>query len=152
MTPPKNKQATVTNAERANAERLRALWNKKAKRLGLTQESAGDVLGMNQSAVSQYLNGRIPLGLEATLNFAALLRVDAREINPDLTAAMPQSRPDSRTSAPDFAHELAKILAEVPDTLRPTVGKLLQSIAQSPADETLRNTLTSILASRRKRA
>lgn len=37
-----------------------------------------------QGAVSQYLNGKVPLNVENALKFSALLKVDPIEINPDL--------------------------------------------------------------------
>lgn len=63
------------------AARLRAAWDSRADK-SLTQEAAAARMGMTQSGVSQYLTGRIPVGLEAALKFAALLGIKAEEINP----------------------------------------------------------------------
>lgn len=63
--------------------RLRDLWEARASGLGLTQESAGAAMDVSQGAVSHYLNGRIPIGLEACIKWAALLRCDPAEIRPE---------------------------------------------------------------------
>ncbi len=65
-------------------ERLRRIWDAKAKGLGLTQEKAGLRMDMTQGAVHQYLTSKIALGLEAVLKFASILKVDPREIRDDL--------------------------------------------------------------------
>lgn len=49
---------------------------------GRTQEAVAEALGFaGQSAVSQYLNGRIPLNLSALLGFAGLFRVNPSSIS-----------------------------------------------------------------------
>jgi len=69
--------------DKKSALRLRAVWDAKAKSLGLTQEEAANRLGWDsQSTVSQYLTGRIPLNAEALLKFARLLEVQPKEIDP----------------------------------------------------------------------
>ncbi|WP_435102305.1 LexA family transcriptional regulator [Arhodomonas sp. AD133] len=73
---------TLSPDQREAARRLRQLWDRKRHSLGLTQESAGERMGMTQGAVGQYLNGRIPLNPKATLQFARLLGVHPTEIDP----------------------------------------------------------------------
>lgn len=68
----------------AAGQALRALWNMKAKELGLTQEIAGERMDITQGAVSQYLNSRIPLGLSAVIQFARMLQVDPKTIRNDI--------------------------------------------------------------------
>lgn len=75
---------TITATDREAAARLRSIWNAKKRALGLTQESAAFALGMNQSAVSQYLAGKIAIGVEACIRFAQLLGVEPTEIRPDV--------------------------------------------------------------------
>ncbi len=74
----------MTELDIEAVERLRAIWEQRKKEHGFTQETAADFLGMNQSAVSQYLRGVLPLGVEATLKFAHFLGVNPQDIRSDL--------------------------------------------------------------------
>lgn len=75
----------LTTDEVQAAEKLRALWDRRAKGLNLTQEKAAHALGFkNQSAVSQYLNGRVPLSAKALAGLAQLLEVAPEEISKPL--------------------------------------------------------------------
>jgi predicted transcriptional regulator len=72
----------LTAQEDAERERLRRIWDAKKDELHLTQSKAAKVLGYtNQTAVSQYLNGHIPLNLEAAVKFCTLLKVDVKDIS-----------------------------------------------------------------------
>jgi phage repressor protein C with HTH and peptisase S24 domain len=80
-----NKQKPLSPADVAAAERLHAIWDRKAKKLGLTQQKAGDRMGgITQGAVGHYLKKRSALNLRAVLQFASMLEVDPREIRDDL--------------------------------------------------------------------
>lgn len=64
----------------ADASRLKALfqnWQRAQREAGRpsSQEVAAEQLGFGQSALAQYLNGKIPLNLDAGLKFAKLLDV-----------------------------------------------------------------------------
>lgn len=83
------RRAKPTPADLAAAARLKSLWEDalaRARTEGhrLTQDVAAEALGVNQSAVSQYINGLIPLNYRALLVFAELLGVDPTEIRNDL--------------------------------------------------------------------
>lgn len=83
------RQSKPTAADKAAAARLRQIWEtEKAARAEsahpLTQEVAGEALGVNQSSVSQYLGGKIPLNYRAVLIFAKVLGVDPTSIRSDL--------------------------------------------------------------------
>lgn len=87
--PATTRQAKPTAEDLAAAARLRAIWEReKAARAGtanpLTQEVAGEALGVNQSSVSQYLGGKIPLNYRALIIFAKVLGVDPTDIRSDL--------------------------------------------------------------------
>lgn len=83
------------------ASRLKAIWERKKAELSLTQEKAAGMLGFNtQGAVSQYLNGRVPLNVENTLKFSALLGVEPEEINPDLADLLRHVRRGSAAIEP----------------------------------------------------
>lgn len=75
------KQDAATNKQ------LRALWDTKAPQLKLTQTSAAVHLGVSQSAISQYLNGQLPLSLEAAIGWADLLQCEVKEVAPGLAKA-----------------------------------------------------------------
>ena len=74
----------ITQKDRANARRLNTIWREKKDGLGLTQVKTAKTLGIGQSAVSQYLTGRIALNTDMILAFAKLLRCSPVEISPDL--------------------------------------------------------------------
>lgn len=96
-----SRKAKPTSADIKAAERLRLLWDKaaaKARAEGqrLTQDIAAEALGANQSAVSQYLNGLIPLNYRALLVFSRLIGVEPHEIRADL----PEQQLDRRIADP----------------------------------------------------
>ena len=75
-----------------DAARLKAAfdaWQKRRRDAGedWSQEAAAELLGFGQSALAQYLNGKIPLNGDALRKFCALLGSAPREISPSLTAA-----------------------------------------------------------------
>lgn len=91
------KRRPLTEAERADAERLKAVYKqKKAEyRLAgkrLTQESMAGELGWSgQTAVSQYMAGNIPLNLEAAAMFARFFNVSLEKISPRLANLLPNA-------------------------------------------------------------
>lgn len=88
-----NKRAKMTPADLSAAARLRALWDARDPEKGLTQDKAAEALDITQGAISQYLNGKIPLGLDAVLQFAKLLDCEPEEIRDDIAAldALPRN-------------------------------------------------------------
>jgi len=79
----------LTEAEINAAKRLKLSFNKKKKALGLTQDSAAYQLGWNQSGLSHYLNGRVPLNLSALYKICDLINEDSRRIFPEITKDIP---------------------------------------------------------------
>lgn len=76
----------------ACAQRLKAVWHKKHKVLGLTQTKAANALGWtNPVTFNNYLHGRMPMGLEAKLKLANLLGVHPTEIDPSISDILPHS-------------------------------------------------------------
>ncbi|AIN57769.1 LexA family transcriptional regulator [Pseudomonas soli] len=59
----------------AECAALKKIFMEKRKELGLTQEKAAQLLGMNQGSLSHYLNGRNALNLHFCLAIASLLGV-----------------------------------------------------------------------------
>jgi transcriptional regulator with XRE-family HTH domain len=79
----------LTSDELADAARLRNAWEVK-KRTGMTQEAVSAKCGWeSQSAFSQYLNGVIPLNLEAALRIARALDVGIADLSPRFAALLP---------------------------------------------------------------
>src|SRR4051812_8076557 len=81
----------LTEAQTKDAVRLKYLFkawqaDRKAAGEAHSQEHVSDQLGFNQSALSQYLGGRIPLNAQAAAGFARLLSVDVEEFSPTLAA------------------------------------------------------------------
>lgn len=79
-----SKKAKPTPADVAAARRLKAYWDARARDLKLTQDSIADELGITQGAVSQYLNGKIPMNYRTLVVFCRALGVDDTEIRTDL--------------------------------------------------------------------
>ena len=78
------KRAKVTQADLDAAKRLRQLWDRRPKPR-ISQQKVGEILDMGQSAVNQYLSGKIPLGAAATIKWANYLKVSPTEIRDDIT-------------------------------------------------------------------
>lgn len=75
----------LTEPELASAARLKAIYDRKKRQLGLSQEKLGEQLGgISQSAVGQYLNGKIPMSLTVKLQFARALKCDVGDFDPDV--------------------------------------------------------------------
>jgi len=78
------RKAKPTKRDEAAATRLKAEWSARARGLGLTQEKMADELGITQGAVSQYLNGRIPMNYRTLKAFSAALDIEDTDIRDDL--------------------------------------------------------------------
>lgn len=81
----------ASEADKAAADNLRRIWDRRKKEWRITQAWAADHLDMTEGAISNYLRGRMPLGVEATLRWAKLLKVDPLEIRPDFADLIPAS-------------------------------------------------------------
>lgn len=83
----------LTDEQKADASRLKQLfsdWQKQRKKAGeaSSQEAAAELLGFGQSALSQYLMGKIPLNPEVLSKLAKLLGRDMADISPGLASKM----------------------------------------------------------------
>lgn len=79
----------LSPSQLAEAAKLKALfqeWQRKQKADGLpfSQEAAAEILGFGQSAVAQYLNGKIPLNVDVGIKFSKLLGVPISDFGPSL--------------------------------------------------------------------
>ncbi|WP_312272260.1 LexA family transcriptional regulator [Pseudomonas sp.] len=80
-----SRKRVLTPEEQAECARLKAIYQAKKKELGLTQEHLAEVLGgINQSAVSHYLNGVNALNKDVAATFAQVLHVSVSDFSPRL--------------------------------------------------------------------
>lgn len=76
----------LTPEQKAEAETLKQLFGRWKSEHGKKQDDALDVLGFGQSALSQYLNGKIPLNPGTAVKFAQLLVCEVDEFSPSMAA------------------------------------------------------------------
>lgn len=79
----------LTAQQLEDASRLKQRYEewkarRKAAKEPASQEVATEMLGFNQSAVSQYLNGKIPLNVDAATKFATVFGCAVRDFSPSL--------------------------------------------------------------------
>lgn len=79
-----SKKAKPSRADLLAAARLRELWKANAKAAEVTQDTVAAYMDISQGAISQYVNGKIPLNYAAVLAFAHLLKVAPEAIRSDL--------------------------------------------------------------------
>ena len=96
------------------AARLDAIYKRKKKELGLTQERLAALMGFStQSSVSQYLTGKIPLSDAALLKFAYHLQFNPVEVRPEIFDQFPiTSSPDLASDAVAFARQFQRLSKE----------------------------------------
>lgn len=106
----------LTAEQKSDARRLKQVYQARKRELGLTQDILADRCGWKaQSAVSQYLNGKIPLGLDAALIFARELQCSVSDISPSLSQKL-------RAESPDQNHTLQTSSYVTKDVLKPLSG------------------------------
>ncbi|WP_010325444.1 LexA family transcriptional regulator [Marinobacterium stanieri] len=101
--------------ERADNDRLKAIWNSKKAELRLNQELLADAMEMGQSAVSHYLNGYNRLNAKAATKFASVLQVKVSDFSPSLALEIEsmiragQSVSDATNTTPRENHILSDV-------------------------------------------
>ncbi|HGJ5857956.1 helix-turn-helix domain-containing protein [Arsenophonus nasoniae] len=125
----------ITPEDKQAAARLKKLWNEKKEALSLTQEKAAEELGFNtQGAVSQYLNGKVPLNTDTIIKFAKILHVSPEAIKPELSSLLKYVREtdsDTPTQQPEISitnRELAllKLINQLPESEQTSLHESLQ--------------------------
>lgn len=109
----------LTDEQKADAQRLKSLYQSVKKGLGLSQASIADAMGITQSAVGHYMNGRQPLNARAVSAFAQILNVGAEQISPSLArqiAHQATSLKDSITLE-EMARRVMVIAKAIPNEL-----------------------------------
>jgi len=81
----------LTDAQLKEAQELKQrfrLWQASRRQAGgeSSQEWAAEQLGFGQSALNQYLNGKIPLNAEAASKFASLMAVQVADFSPTIAS------------------------------------------------------------------
>lgn len=102
----------------ARLKALFAIWQKKQRDAGLpfSQEAVSEMLGFNQSAMSQYLNGKIPLNPIAAGKFAELIECAVDDFSTSLAGqvGMPPVRREA-INREKFTRRASKISTEDQD-------------------------------------
>ncbi|MDH2022924.1 helix-turn-helix domain-containing protein [Stenotrophomonas sp. GD03680] len=107
------------------AAKLKAIWSERARRRGLTQDKLAQELGITQGAISQYLNGRIPMNYRTLRAFTDALGIVETDIRSDL--------PEQQLNAPSApAEEYLEVLA-LPQSAGLTDGSEAEEYAQANA-------------------
>lgn len=88
------KSKPLTQEQAEDSRRLKALWEEKKP---MTQEAFAEAYGLGtQGNVTQYLNGHIPLNLEAAIRFAGGLSVPVETISPRLAKVLAMAKSSER--------------------------------------------------------
>lgn len=102
-----SKKIPLTESQKADAARLKSLYQSRARQLGLTQELIADELGITQGGVSHYLNGKNPLNTKVAATFARLLKVSVKDFSPELHAQIQNYySKDEQDPLKDLAQEI----------------------------------------------
>lgn len=106
----------LTEEQQQDAARLKErfkAWQKAMREAGkpVSQEAAAAKLGFGQSALSQYLNGAIPLNGQVLAKFAELLDVPAALISPRIAAAETERSEVWTASGPRLEELAASVFA-----------------------------------------
>ena len=113
----------LTQDELADTQRLKEVWQNNAGKLGLTQAKASQAFGFaNQSAISQYLNGRIPLNMQTATRFANLLKVPLGTISPNYASNAAAGSPLASSMKKAFKTGDNCELIPVSNCMQPIVG------------------------------
>lgn len=86
-----------TEADVRAAANLRRIWEAYAERHRITQKDAARAMGITPGSVSQFLSGKVPVGVSSTYRWAGFLECSPYDIRPDLDDLMgvqgPRGRP-----------------------------------------------------------
>lgn len=139
--------AKILNPQQSSdAARLKAAfgeWQSKQRAAGkpASQEAAAALLGFNQSALNQYLNGKIPLNPHALGKLCALLGVEPIEISPALVDAEQErlkqllpGRKEYDGYTFSWVWSIAKLLWKLDPLSRAVASAALHHLVEHPED------------------
>ena len=112
----------LEHSQQSEADRLRRFWEMRKEQRDLTQQDAAKAMGIKQTLVSHYLNGRKPLGTEALLRWAKFLQVSPTDIRPDFEY---RDMIPGKLSPPQV--EVADLWGRLPDAIAATFREQLRS-------------------------
>ncbi len=121
------REREITEQDLIAAANLRRIWNDRKRFLGLTLEKAGERLGLSHSALSQYMNGKLPIGDTFLLKVSELLGVEPKQIRPEFPYKLYLS--DDGFSSE--ARELARYYEILPTDTRRFLFSLIRTAADS---------------------
>lgn len=119
------RRENMTEADIAAQIRLKKIWDEKHKALGLSQTKLAAKyahLGINQSMISNCLNGNQGISSKMLLIFKNELQVSEADIRPEFF-------PDSGQQKPDLTPEdqaFLELYNQAPEDLRETVKSMLR--------------------------
>jgi len=113
----------LTDDESHDQAQLKSIWETKHDSLHLTQAQLAKEFGFkNQAAISQYLNGRIPLNMETVAKFAKALQVKVEDISPRFASALPPPMPKDMVIKVSDVTAL-QFVRSLNDSMSPAVNK-----------------------------
>lgn len=141
-TPTSFRASKLEDWEIQAAARLKELFKRKSE---LSQKSFGKEFGIGTGGmVSQYVNARRPLGLQAAIKFAHGLGAAVSDISPTLAAQLPKGAADqplalvrterSEVCFEDAVRTIAARLTDVDNATRRRAAGVLADIATEPED------------------
>lgn len=142
----KNPDAQNDGVIALEAERLRAIYDQRkseAKTQGqkLSQDTIAERCGWSgQSAVSQYMRGRIPLNIDALLKLSKVLRFSPHDVSPRLAADIPtiylaEETDGSHVARGSDAYPLQHAHSRLPVIGQASAGRLAELIETQEIDE-----------------
>jgi len=104
----------LSSAQLEDSFRLKEMfvaWQKKQREAGLpsSQEAISELLGFNQSSMSQYLNGKIPLNIKAAKKFAELMGCWVYDFSPSLANDMAELLVDEDRDRQRFTRRASQV-------------------------------------------
>lgn len=123
--------------QKQDAKRLKALydaWKEKKRSAGerVTQEDASAALGIGQSAISQYLTGKIPLNVSVATKFAALLGCDINEFSPAIAEDENKLWPFNTFSPSQFYRLDETYRQKIENELLGAITRMERSLGEPP--------------------
>lgn len=132
----------VVERESAALRKIYAQRKKEAKEQGvkLNQDAVAEKCGWaGQSAVSQYMSGRMPLNLDALLKLSKALRFSPRDVSPRLAADIPTvylaESPREYIANESNAHPIGYTRTQLPVIGQASAGRLQELIENQEISE-----------------
>jgi hypothetical protein len=127
----KKRQKPLSAAEVRDAELLKLTWDRvEASRAvegqrAISKKDMALSWGVNPSNVSQYINGHIPLNIEAKLRFCEYLRIAPQGIWPDFPFKW-----IAPGGLPPDALEVAVSYTEAPEDMKPHARAMIAALSK----------------------